>query len=81
MSSPPTESERRAPRHPGFGHAPEIGPATRLECRICWAVYDPVVGDPHWQIAPGTAFTDLPLHWSCPHCSATQDQFLVLPDP
>lgn len=52
----------------------------RLECKICWLVYDPAVGDPVWQIAPGTAFADLPLHWTCPNCSATKDQFLDLPD-
>jgi rubredoxin len=56
------------------------GAQARLECKICWLVYDPAVGDPVWQIAPGTAFADLPLHWTCPNCSATKDQFLDLPD-
>jgi rubredoxin len=57
------------------------GPGTRYECKICWHVYDPVEGDPLvWQVAPGTPFADLPPHWTCPNCSATQDQFLVLPD-
>jgi rubredoxin len=68
------------PRHQGFGHAPAIGPTTRLECKICWHVYDPAEGDPHWQIPPGTPFDRLPAHWSCPNCSATQDQFMVLLD-
>ncbi len=67
-------------RFQGFGHAPDIGPRTRLECKICWTVYDPAEGDPHWQIPPGTPFDRLPPHWSCPNCSATQDQFMVLPD-
>ncbi len=53
---------------------------TRLECKICWQVYDPAAGDPVWQIPPGTAFADLPPHWTCPNCAATQDQFLVLTD-
>ncbi|MEI2624691.1 MAG: rubredoxin [Giesbergeria sp.] len=26
----------------------------RLECKICWWVYDPAEGDPVWQIPPGT---------------------------
>lgn len=52
----------------------------RLECRICWHVYDPAVGDPVWQIPAGTEFADLPPHWTCPNCSATLDQFLELPD-
>lgn len=67
-------------RFQGFGHRPDIGPRTRLECKICWTVYDPLEGDPHWQIPPGTSFDHLPAHWSCPNCSATQDQFMVLPD-
>lgn len=57
-----------------------IGPATRLECRICWYVYDPARGDPVWQIAPGTSFADLPAHWSCPNCAAERAQFMVLDD-
>ena len=47
----------------GFGHDREIGPATRLECKICWTVYDPAEGDPVWQIPPGTSFDRLPPHW------------------
>lgn len=69
------------PRHQGFGHDLQIGPQTRLECKICWTVYDPAEGDPHWQVPPGTPFTELPPHWTCPHCSATRDQFMVLLDP
>jgi len=64
----------------GFGHDREIGPATRLECKICWTVYDPAEGDPVWQIAPGTPFDQLPPHWTCPNCSATREQFMVLGD-
>ena len=52
----------------------------RLECKICWQTYDPAEGDPVWQIPPGTPFSDLPPHWTCPNCSATKDQFLVLAD-
>ena len=38
----------------------------RLECRICWYVYDPELGDPVEQIPPGTPFLELPSHWRCP---------------
>ncbi len=55
-----------------------VGATTRLECRICWYVYDPAIGDPVWQIAPGTAFDDLPAHWTCPNCAAERSDFLVL---
>jgi rubredoxin len=54
--------------------------AARMECRICWYVYDPAAGDPVWQIEPGTAFDALPAHWSCPNCAAERDKFLVLDD-
>ena len=50
----------------------------RLECKICWWVYDPAEGDPQWQIAPGTPFADLPTHWRCPQCDGAMDQFMVV---
>lgn len=64
----------------GFGLGRAIGPATRLECKICWYVYDPADGDPVWQVPPGTPFDALPPHWSCPNCSALQSQFMVIAD-
>ena len=56
------------------------GPTTRLECKVCWHVYDPAEGDPVWQIAPGTPFSELPEHWTCPNCTMTKSGFLVLSD-
>ena len=50
----------------------------RLECKICWHVYDPAAGDPVWQIPPGTPFSALPEHWRCPNCDGARDQFMVL---
>lgn len=52
----------------------------RLECKVCWYVYDPAVGDDVWQVAPGTPFAELPEHWTCPRCATPRDQFLVLGD-
>jgi rubredoxin len=49
-----------------------------MECGVCWYVYDPAVGDPVWQIAPGTAFAVLPDDWRCPTCDAPQSRFLRL---
>ena len=57
-----------------------IGPTTRLECGICWTVYDPAEGDPVWQIPPGTPFGELPAHWTCPNCACEKQKFLVLDD-
>ncbi len=57
-----------------------IDASTRLECRICWYVYDPALGDEVEQIPPGTPFSDLPAHWRCPQCDAERDKFLPLAD-
>ena len=62
------------------GDAQKIDDATRLECKICWHVYDPAVGDDYWQIPAGTPFSKLPEHWSCPVCDAPKDGFMVLED-
>jgi rubredoxin len=53
-----------------------IAPETRMECGVCWHVYDPADGDPVWQIEPGVAFADLPAEWRCPECDAPQERFL-----
>lgn len=63
-----------------LGDADKIAAETRLECKICWYVYDPAAGDDVWQIPPGTPFTELPSHWSCPNCSGAKEQFLVVSD-
>ena len=39
-----------------LGNREVLKPDSRLECKICWWVYDPAVGDPQWQIPPGTPF-------------------------
>jgi rubredoxin len=49
-----------------------------LECKICWHVYDPAEGDDYWHIPPGTPFSALPTHWTCPNCDAAKDDFLVI---
>lgn len=62
-----------------LGDRTRLPPDARLECKICWWVYDPAEGDAQWQIDPGTPFADLPPHWRCPQCDGAADQFLVLP--
>ena len=73
MSQPPDPAARS-------GRAAAPAPGARLECGICWTVYDPAAGDEVWQIPPGTPFTELPAHWTCPRCSCEQHNFLVLDD-
>ena len=64
-----------------LGAADKISPQAIMECKICWTPYDPAEGDDFRQVAPGTAFTDLPDDWSCPNCDAPKEQFMVLEDP
>lgn len=54
----------------------EIDPNARLECRICWYVYDPAVGDPVYQVEPGTPFRSLPDFWRCPECDSDPGTFV-----
>lgn len=61
-----------------LGDCSKITNTTRMECKICWYVYDPAVGDPVWQIPQGTPFTELPDFWRCPECDGPKEQFMVL---
>lgn len=61
-----------------LGNADRIEDASRLECKICWYVYDPAVGDPDSQIPPGTPFVALPALWRCPQCDGAREQFMVM---
>ena len=60
------------------GDPGRIGADARLECKICWYVYDPAKGDDYWQIPPGTPFAQLPDHWTCPECDASKQGFMVI---
>lgn len=44
-------------------------------CSICQYVYDPEIGDPDNNVAPGTKFEDVDNDWVCPICGATKDAF------
>lgn len=58
----------------------ETAEEDKMECGICWHVYDPAEGDAVWQIPPGTPFSDLPEDWRCPNCDAPQSKFMRLGD-
>ncbi len=71
---------------PGFegsylGAAAKISPVAVMECKICWGVYDPALGDDWRQVPAGTPFLSLPDDWSCPECGAPREQFMVRSDP
>ena len=61
-----------------LGDRSRLSPGSRLECKICWWVYDPSLGDEVWQIPPGTGFADLPAHWRCPQCDCPPEQFMLI---
>lgn len=64
-----------------LGRDADLAPDARLECGICWWLYDPAEGDDLGQIAAGTPFAALPPHWSCPNCDAPRHKFMVVTDP
>ena len=49
-------------------------------CTLCDYIYDPELGDPENDVAPGTAFEDLPDDWFCPDCGAEKSEFEVVAD-
>lgn len=63
-----------------LGDASKLSAEARMECKVCWHVYDPAEGCDYWQIPPGTPFAALPTHWACPNCGCTKDQFMVILD-
>jgi rubredoxin len=61
----------------------EVKPATHAEyktyqCVLCAFVYDEAAGLPDEGIAPGTRWADVPEGWTCPDCSATKSDFLMV---
>lgn len=61
-----------------LGDGSKIADDTRLECGICWWVYDPALGEEVNQIPPGTPFRLLPDTWTCPNCAAEKSKFMVI---
>lgn len=61
-----------------LGDDSRIDATAKLECKICWYVYDPLKGDEVWQVQPGTSFAQLPHFWRCPECDGDRDQFMVI---
>ncbi|MDK9696798.1 MAG: rubredoxin [Siculibacillus sp.] len=61
-----------------FGVVGDVAADARMECGICWHVYDPAEGDAVWQVPPGTAFAELPEDWRCPNCDAPRAKFMAI---
>lgn len=47
-------------------------------CLGCGFEYDPEIGDPENEVAPGTAFKSLPEGWVCPHCGEPTRSFIEI---
>ncbi len=52
-----------------------MGKITRYLCSARDYEYDPEVGDPDNDVAPGTAFDNLPDDWDCPVCGTAKLKF------
>jgi rubredoxin len=50
----------------------------KYECTVCGYIYDPALGDPDGNIAPGTPFEKIPDDWVCPVCGAAKSEFKKL---
>lgn len=57
-----------------------VGAHTRMQCKVCWYVYNPDEGCPEEAIDPGTPFLDLPDDFVCPDCGHPKTAFLPLDD-
>ena len=66
---------KNAPSYIEEGNPKGESKMDKYECNVCGYVYDPEAGDPENNIAPGTAFEDLPDDWECPICGASKDEF------
>lgn len=44
-------------------------------CELCGYVYQEQIGEPARKIAPGTAFSQLPEDYTCPHCGCGREAF------
>ena len=60
--------------------AKRIAASGRMQCKVCWYIYDPAEGSPETQTPPGTPFSELPEWWSCPHCDTPAALFLPVPE-
>ncbi|MDF0497301.1 rubredoxin [Bradyrhizobium yuanmingense] len=63
-----------------FGIRQDLADGARMECSICWIVYDPADGDETARIAAGTPFAALSEDWRCPNCDAPKSKFMSIED-
>jgi rubredoxin len=61
--------------HCSEGTAPDVSDPKTWMCLICGWIYDEAAGDPEHGLAPGTAWADVPMNWTCPECGARKEDF------
>lgn len=66
-----TRAPDAKPRSPAGGYR-------KLQCMLCSFIYDEAAGWPEEGIAPGTRWEDVPESWTCPDCSATKKDFVMV---
>jgi rubredoxin len=52
----------------------------RYLCVVCGYIYDEELGDPEYNLAPGTRWEDVPMDWFCPDCGASKRDFELIVD-
>ena len=62
-------------RAPAGKHVERAAGATAFVCGVCAQRYDVTKGAPKQDVAPGTAFRNLPEDFVCPACAAEKEQF------
>ena len=61
--------------HCSEGTGPDVSDPKTWMCLICGWIYDEAAGDPEHGLAPGTAWSDVPMNWTCPECGARKEDF------
>jgi anaerobic nitric oxide reductase flavorubredoxin len=54
----------------------DLGPC--MQCSVCLWVYDPQQGEPMQDVAPGTAWQNVPDDFLCPECAMGKEVFDAL---
>jgi len=50
----------------------------KWQCIVCGFIYEEANGLPEENIAPGTAWEDVPSDWLCPKCGAGKQDFEMI---
>ncbi|MCG7588698.1 rubredoxin, partial [Photobacterium sp. OFAV2-7] len=56
-------------------NAPAVDNTEKQICTVCQWVYDPELGEPNQDVAPGTAWNDVPDYFLCPDCGIGKEVF------